>query len=297
MKLQNHLCIQNLLHTYTFDTFEEGFMDILIPKVIIEHNELGKYRTLSYIFLKLHTCTNGNVVCFTLDEFYKECHITRNTQRETNTLARQSLQNVIDLISDKEKNVSFYKKEINTDVISSTAKQHIFFSCKDKYLGSKRNNFIVLKLQDIESIIDYSINLSKTNNVKVSYAADLINIYCYMISRMAHRRLKNEDGTTHYSNNPIYFYSYKNNILKDLEMDLVYFNRLFEMLSNELHLLREVKFKKQAANEMGQESYFMNFPNFYFIKDDELEENLRNAIKKYCNEKQIDKKKFKPIFK
>ena len=276
---------------------KEGFMDILIPKIIIKTTDLGKYGLLAYIFIKANICTNTNIVKFTLDEYFSTYGFTKISTCKTYKESVESLQKLIDLIVDKNVNQTFYRNKINFDVIHSSLKKEIFFYCKDKYLGSKKDEFVKCDFNNIAKIVDYSKYLLDSKITKISYSADLINVYCYILSRMSYRKLKNENGVEHYSNNPIYFYSYKNNILEELNMNLIHFNKIFKMLSNDLNLIREVKFKKHMVKEKGKDAYFMNFPSFYFIENDKLEENLKNAMSKYCKEKGIKRKTLVPNFK
>lgn len=270
---------------------------IRISKQVINDKQRNKYRTIAYIFIKLKQGLIYGDVTFTIDEYLSIFNISKDERSDSRKLALIAIQETIDKYVDKEINSSIFNKEIYYDVLNATSKKQIHFFINDVTMNCKNGNFIVVDGDNITRIIDYSRELLKSKIANRSYSTDLINIYCYLLSRMSYRKLKNEDGTAHYSNNPIYFYSYKNNILEDMGMNLVYFNKLFEILSYELHLVREVKFKKHVIGEKGREKYFMNFPNFYFIEDDGLEENLRNAIKKYCSEKGIDKKTFVPSFK
>ena len=270
---------------------------IRISKKAVNSSIANQYTNLAYMFIKIKQGMIFGDVTFTINDFCETCHIPKVTQANTYKKAIEALQEIIDLYCDKDIKNSIFHKNINYDALHSSLKKEIHFFIKDVTMDCKNGNFIIINGDNIEKIINHSRYLLDSKKTKISYSADLINVYCYILSRMSYRKLKNENGVEHYSNNPIYFYSYKNNILEDLNMSLIHFNKIFKMLSDDLNLIREVKFKKHMVKEKGRETYFINFPNFYFVENNELEENLKNAMNKYCKEKGVERKTLVPNFK
>lgn len=183
-----------------------------IPSQVVYQIKKDKYVIPAYVFLRFRM--NGfRHVLFDLTNYYSFMgEKGRKTTVKRRDEYNHALISVINQFATDENDLLFYER--NTDIRKKRQNNLIAFTCKDSYMSVNNNvkGFCMIDMNIIATIQDYY------KNRRLNLFGKTLSLYVYLMMCMSYPKTRNDDGSYHYSNNPVYYTSFKKKLMESVNM-------------------------------------------------------------------------------
>lgn len=185
---------------------------ISIPLQIVYGIREDKTVIPAYIYLGMNVNRFG-VVSFLLSDYYSFMgEKGRKTTDKRRNEYRIGLQKMIDKF--RKSDYKFYFNEENIDFDKIRSGNRIIFGVEDQYLkfASNQRGYVPIDISIVAIIQNYY------KNRRQNLFGKTLSLYVYLMMCMSYPKTKNDDGSYHYSNNPVYYTCFKKKLMESVNM-------------------------------------------------------------------------------